>query len=66
MKIMDWLFSRMGAAVKRDNKIGFVGDRLPDEEDLDDTLDAMRPDPPNWTDPPRKKLDIIVMGKEKK
>lgn len=68
MNIIDYLFNRLGAGVKRDSKIGFLGDRLPDEEDncLETILDNLESDPPNFVEIPKKKLNIIIMGKERK
>jgi hypothetical protein len=61
MSIIDRVFGALGAVVKSDHRrIGFLGDRLPDDDELDRLRSMMRPDPPNYVKDHGRKVAVIT------
>jgi len=60
MTYLDRIFGRLGVKVNHDaDRIGFLGDRLPDYDELAFMLAAMRPDPIQYVEG-GKRLNIIT------
>jgi hypothetical protein len=60
-RIVDRIFGRLGIPVKHDaERVGFRGDRLPDDDELDRLLSMMRPDPPNYVKDHGRKVAVIT------
>jgi len=61
MIYLDRIFERLGVKVNHDaDRIGFIGDHVPDEDELDAILARMRPDPIQYTEGGGKRLKIIT------
>jgi len=61
MNYLDRIFERLGMKVNHDaDRIGFIGDHVPDEDELDAILARMRPDPIQYTEGGGKRLKIIT------